>query len=341
MKNLHVLEINESLGYLAVESSSLRELENFNDEALEILRHRGEWGLANEWSQFSDRLRTLIGDTPDDAYKIDQFSENFFSPVGKIKEYRHLDIVDPDTNHDFMVVHKIGEREIMDFYLTEIEFNRTYNPEDNTTIGEKKQVFAMSLNSVNPHLPFLGETRFTYSHNEGNIMSIMVAGDDVQTPRFFLTLAEGKNGLEKEDWLFDPGYKTDLGNTDLLPGREIFTETQIKDRYARLLRMIGRDTGSTENKPGETVFLDRTGKEKRFLVEWNIASDQGSDEQEVNFLVITETHILSGEKQIIRCPIWLNHERVKDAVYGSGLEWRNIDRIVGASLLYSYPPPQS
>lgn len=89
--------------------------------------------------------------------------------------------------------------------------------------------------------------------------------------------------------------------------------------------------------------------EKLFAVSWRI---QEGEQEKVPILVVSQTHIPSDIVKTLRAPLKVDYDKVVDAGLLSKppyrksekgrlvVPWTNIDRIVGASLSYSYPPPK-
>lgn len=107
-----------------------------------------------------------------------------------------------------------------------------------------------------------------------------------------------------------------------------------------------------EDKENEATIFSNGGEEV-FKVARRI---QEQEREEPPCLVVSQTHILSGIEKTVRTPLNMDYEKVVEAshskppyrkvglgrIIGGGrleVPWRNIDRIVGASLSYSYPPP--
>ncbi|MEK7518031.1 MAG: hypothetical protein AAB583_05810 [Patescibacteria group bacterium] len=97
--------------------------------------------------------------------------------------------------------------------------------------------------------------------------------------------------------------------------------------------------------PKDFTYIDKEGKES-FRVEWR--SEEG-------YFILSQKHIPSGILKTLKAPLKLDMEKVSEAAYSKppyGKErivgqdrlvvpWRNIDRLVGAGLSYSYPSPKT
>ena len=93
-------------------------------------------------------------------------------------------------------------------------------------------------------------------------------------------------------------------------------------------------------------------KEPIFRVEWGIQkSGLEGEKDNVDLLSVSQTHIPTGIIKTLKAPLDLDVEKVSEAIFSRPpypkdqrgrlvVPWRNIDRIVGASLSYSYPPPK-
>lgn len=101
----------------------------------------------------------------------------------------------------------------------------------------------------------------------------------------------------------------------------------------------------------ERQVVFNQGKEPIFRVEWGIEKFGLERERgNVDLLSVSQTHIPTGIVKTLRAPLELDVEDVSGAVFSRppypkdergrlAIPWGNIDRIVGASLSYSYPPP--
>lgn len=89
-----------------------------------------------------------------------------------------------------------------------------------------------------------------------------------------------------------------------------------------------------------------------FKVEWGIQKSGLEGERgNVDLLSVSQIHIPTGIIKILRAPLGLDVEKVSEAIFSRPpypkdergrliIPWRNIDRIVGGMLSYSYPPPK-
>ena len=107
-----------------------------------------------------------------------------------------------------------------------------------------------------------------------------------------------------------------------------------------------------DNAVGIYILNPNQEEEKVFDVDWKIQRGESDEERTREYLVVSQIHIPTGIIKTIRAPLRLDMQKVEEAVYSKppyskerigGKErlvvpWRNIDRIVGASLSYSYPP---
>lgn len=91
-------------------------------------------------------------------------------------------------------------------------------------------------------------------------------------------------------------------------------------------------------------------REPIFKVEWGIQKSGLEEEKDRAYLLsVSQTHIPTGIIKTLKAPLGLDIEKVLEAVFSRPpyrkddrgrlvIPWRNIDRIVGAGLSYSYPP---
>lgn len=97
-------------------------------------------------------------------------------------------------------------------------------------------------------------------------------------------------------------------------------------------------------------------KEEIFRIKWSEeVSEVGAEKIKATFLVVSQTHVPTKIEKILKAPLRIDRQKYIDAVFAKppyGKErvagqdrlvvpWRSIDRLVGASLSYSYPPDQS
>lgn len=109
-----------------------------------------------------------------------------------------------------------------------------------------------------------------------------------------------------------------------------------------------------QGEQNKLIFVNKEGK-KEYLVSWGTEVEEDGNGDKVPFFVVIQSHFNAGNEEtrrIIRSPIQIDMEKVKSAVLSKPpypkdekgrlvVPWTNIDRIVGASLSYSYPPPKS
>jgi len=103
---------------------------------------------------------------------------------------------------------------------------------------------------------------------------------------------------------------------------------------------ISRDLLEYENGQTEFIILSEESQKPLFKVEWKVGGGT---------FVIKQTHLPGRIQKILEAPVRLDRANVFQAAFTSPpypkdekgrliVPWRNIDRIVGASLSHSYPP---
>jgi len=121
----------------------------------------------------------------------------------------------------------------------------------------------------------------------------------------------------QHDWLSDPGASA------------------IRDKFK-----------APKEEGANKIGLFDTKGEKIFAIEWEV-----KEEVKARFLIVQETHLPSKIIRILELPLQIDPEEVMRAALSQPpypknergkliVPWTNIDRIVGASLSYSYPPPK-
>jgi len=154
----------------------------------------------------------------------------------------------------------------------------------------------------------------------------------VPAPTMALSLAQGKEGLRKEDWELDP---------------KIFANQPQEDFVAE--RQEGLNGIDYYNSRGEKKFSntwdielreDRMGNETPFLL---IAQNYYGRSQKIGKEVLQKilavpTQINMGQigERMLSVPPYQRNESDKLVI-----SWTETGRIVGASLSYFYPPPTS
>ncbi len=133
------------------------------------------------------------------------------------------------------------------------------------------------------------------------------------------SIKKGENG-----WYFDPkGVDLDLEG-----------ELKVEREYSR----------------NQLVYLDNY-RRKVFRVEWKVDEGYNSEQEREKcpLLFVSQTHIPTDIIKTLSAPLRIDLQKVADAVFARPpypkdergrlvVPWRNIDRIVGARLAYSYPP---
>lgn len=130
----------------------------------------------------------------------------------------------------------------------------------------------------------------------------------IASPTINIVLDEDKKGLAKEDWRYgDLSYKD----------RQNFTYVE------------------TEDKRNEVKLAK--GKDLVYRIQWEVEGDS---------MVVKQTHIPTGVVKVIKAPIRIDIEKIKEPAlaktyYKKGksreliMPWKNIDRIIGVNLTYS------
>ena len=131
-----------------------------------------------------------------------------------------------------------------------------------------------------------------------------------------------------------------------------FSGFQDKQVHYGVLRLHGLKILDQE-QPNKLVLINRQGK-KEYVVLGDTVIEEGGDGKKVPFFVVTQSHFDAENKEtrkILRGPTQIDMEKVKLSLLSKPpypkdekgrlvIPWANIDRIVGASLSYSYPPPK-
>ena len=151
----------------------------------------------------------------------------------------------------------------------------------------------------------------------------------------------------RDKHLFVPSMDFDIkiGTSDTM---RLLLDPKNRDNEA--LELWGKGFGGLQPQINQNgaVYLDKNG-DKIFQVDWKIEEDE-LEPSRGRLAVFSQTHIPSGIVKTLRALLRLNLGEVKDAVFSRPpyqkdergnliVPWRNIDRIVGATLSYSYPPP--
>jgi len=105
-----------------------------------------------------------------------------------------------------------------------------------------------------------------------------------------------------------------------------------------------------QDQSNKLVFVNREGR-KEYVVVWDTVMEETREGRQA-FFVLTQSHFDVGSQEtrkILKSPLQINIEEVKTALLSKPpypkddkgrlvVPWRDIDRLVGARLSYSYPP---
>jgi len=155
---------------------------------------------------------------------------------------------------------------------------------------------------------------------------------------------------EEEDSIESPKYQLSIINSGVLLSLIDRQNDYFHGRRKFTMDNFVIDSETKKAKDKVEVF-EKNGKEV-FEIKWEIREGD-REEGRKESLVVSQTHIPSGIIKTLRAPLMLDMQKVEEAVYSRPpypkeriagkdrliVPWRNIDRIVGASLSYSYLPP--
>lgn len=193
------------------------------------------------------------------------------------------------------------------------------------------------------------------------------SGLNLEFMKFDNTTNDPKSAVNPYFWIIPPSgsvHFNDRGTVNVaLENYRKTTEPNITffNRQGEFIKKdwssyrIGRLYGikiMDQDQPNKLVFVNNQGK-KEYVVVWDTVMEEDREGKKVPFFVVTQSHFDADNQEtrkILRSPISIDMEKVKSAVLSKApypkdekgrvvVPWRNIDRIVGASLSYSYPPP--
>lgn len=172
----------------------------------------------------------------------------------------------------------------------------------------------------------IGAGGFTFSPN-GEIKMLLIGmpfveqdGNFIPVADIALTLTNGGNRFNAND------YRPTV--------EEIDPKYMIADR-------------SETNK----IILNNIQGQDAFITEWGIKTEEDKRGIKAPFFVVTRSHSTTGTVQTLRSPMQVDLGLITESAFSRPpypkddkgrlvVPWRNLDRLVGASISYSYPPPK-
>lgn len=164
-------------------------------------------------------------------------------------------------------------------------------------------------------------------------------------------LSFGKNGRVEEIRMMKPWIKNVPNSPDILFSNKK-NEFIKNNRDCYKVFALGHFRILDQDQPNKLVFVNKEGK-REYEIVWDKVMEKNIDGDEVLFFVVTQSHIEGDEEKgvkILKTPIQIDMKEVKSAVLSEPpysrknnrlvVPWRDIDRIVGASLSYRYPPQE-
>lgn len=156
----------------------------------------------------------------------------------------------------------------------------------------------------------------------------------IPSPGFALDVKRGQIGLSTQDWTVKYLEELELHN-------EIYADRYGYDHGEGLY--YGFAVRQDQDRPNSVFFQDRSGKDI-FHTTWDVVDGQNGRE-----IYLDEEHLTTGTKRIARAPVTLDITGIKDSYlikppYTLGddlaldVPWEGVDRFIGASLGYIYPP---
>lgn len=145
----------------------------------------------------------------------------------------------------------------------------------------------------------------------------------------------------------------DLNGITIKSPRLIFGSYQIatpdEKRTFDLNKELSGNDFIVEIQGKNEAAISSDQHKKLFTVAWGM---QESEREKIPILVVSQTHIPSGIVKTLRAPLKVDYDKVVGAALSKApypkdergrliVPWANIDRIVGASLSYSYPPQKA
>lgn len=84
------------------------------------------------------------------------------------------------------------------------------------------------------------------------------------------------------------------------------------------------------------TFFDEKGKDQ-FFVEWKIENRRTYEGDDVEYLILSQTHLDSGVVRILESPLKVDANKIRDIALADGQQWRALDQIIGANISYNRP----
>lgn len=293
---------------------------NQSSEGLKIpenwkFRERNVPGIEVDDIDLDQRFIAInLLDVQSREYGDEKYADYFFDSEGKETLFRKIRVtgwVPPgdEEKRD----RNLFQREI---FLSRAEGILFYDIRGNRRLIESNRGL------VNVHLDSPGEDPFNVVSYEGQRLEYIESYAFAEDP--------GREDLEKRGYIKSRIFSIKKVNGQL----EFDPELELEEESPTGLQF------QPQNIPNSAIYLDENGKET-FRIDWKI-NDEGS-------LIVSQTHVPTGIIKTLSAPLRIDTKKVADAVFARSpyprddkgrivVPWRNIDRIVGASISYSYPP---
>lgn len=179
--------------------------------------------------------------------------------------------------------------------------------------------------------------------------------------RLFLRRSSG----ESDDFLVDQAMygshfenrvvRIEMGDFMLREGKFIeLPELQIYPLANKKNREDYPETNPTftVEKETEGIFFINANGEKEFLTDWDIVTEEDKAGKEVSFVVVSQLHIPTGDRKVLRTPLQLDMQKIIDIMHGRFsykrnsegklyIPWADMDREVGFGVGYLRKIPSS